>query len=151
MPTIIKTPAIRAHLVERAAWRLDEVLPPRDKFSPAVSSTAPSEQRGVKVGSVAKTRRHGAPPVLISTGVRDCTAAIAVVDAKAERTLAHDRVAGVCSPLRVLPAAQLDAQNGREFAVFNETDVILYRLLEDGGRIRLTRLGEWRCPAPAGG
>jgi hypothetical protein len=150
-PKIIKTPAIRAHLVERSAWRLDEILPPRDKYSPAVSSNAPSEQRGVSIGSVSKTRRHGAPPILLATGVRDCTAAIAVLDAKAERTLAYDRIAGTCDKLRVIPATQLDSGREREFAVFNDTDVVLYRLHEEGSTVKLSRLGQWRCAQSEGG
>jgi hypothetical protein len=151
VPKIQKTPAIRAHLVERTAWRLDEVLPPRDKYSPAVSSNAPSQQRGVQVGSVAKTRRHGAPPILLSTGVRECTAAIAVVDSKAERTLAYDRIAGICDTLRVLPATQLDGDRQREFAAFNDTNVILYRLNEASNQVKLTRIGHWQCDADASG
>jgi len=151
MPKIIKTPAIRAHLVERAAWRLDEVLPPRDKYSSGVSSNAPSQQRGVSVGSVAKTRRHGAPPLLLATGVRDCTAAIAVLNSKSDLTLAYDRVSGICETLRVLPATQLDTNEGREFAAFNDTDVLLYRLVEGAGRVKLKRLKHWRCAAETTG
>jgi len=151
VPEIQKTPAIRAHLVERAAWRLDEILPPRDKYSPAVKSTAPSQQRGVSVGSVAKTRRRGAPPILISTGVRDCTAAVAVLDSKAEHTLAYDQVPGPCEKLRVLPATQLDSGPEREFAVFSDTHVILYRLHEESRRPRLSRIGQWTCDKAAGG
>jgi hypothetical protein len=151
VPEIQKTPAIRAHLVERAAWRLDEILPPRDKYSPAVGATSPAQQRGVSVGSVAKTRRKGAPPILISTGVRDCTAAVAVLDAKAEYTLAYDQVPGPCEKLRVLPATQLDSGPEREFAVFSDTHVILYRLHEESRRPRLSRIGQWTCDKAAGG
>ena len=106
VPEITKTPAIRAHLVERAAWRLDEVLPPRDKYSPAVTNSAPSEQRGVSVGSVAKTRRHGAPPILLATGVRDCTAAVAVVDAETGTLMAQIEVGGVAAGIAHHAASQ---------------------------------------------
>lgn len=151
LPTFDRVPAIRAHLVERAAWRLDEVLPPRDRYSPAGSSSQPARQRGVHVGSVAKTRRHGAPPVLLTTGVRDCTAAVAVLDAKSEHILAYDRVGEVCETLRVLPATDLDGKPGREFAVFNDTVVVLYRMTERAGRVGLTRIGHWRCASEGGG
>jgi hypothetical protein len=144
-PKIEHIPAIRAHLVERAAWRIDEVLPPRDKYSPAGSSKQPAKQRGVHVGSVAKTRRHGAPPVLVAAGVRNCTAAVVILASKSERTMAYDRVSGICETLRVLPASDLDGKEGREFAVFNDTDVLLYRMKERAGRVGLTRIGQWRC------
>jgi len=151
IPTIKKAPAVQAHTLERAAWRLDEVLPPRGKYSPAVTSAEPGKQRGVEVGSVAKTRRHGAPPVLLATGVRDCSAAITVLGVKADRTLAYDRVPDICTPLRVIPATQLDQTDGREFAAFNDTDVLLYRLNERAGRVGMTRIGHWKCAPDSGG
>jgi len=147
IPKIQKSPAIQAHLVERAAWRLDEVLPPRSKYSPVLTSKDPARQRGVHVGSVAKTRRYGSPPVLISVGVRECTAAVAILAASAERALTFDHLPNVCETMRVIPATDMDGDGSREFAVFNDTLVALYRLNESPGTMGLTRIGTWSCDA----
>ncbi len=145
IPKIKKAPAIQAHLVERAAWRLDEVLPPRGKYTSAQTSKQPAQQRGVKVGSVAKTRRYGSPPILIATGVRDCVGSIGLLTASADRTLAYDLVTGACEPLRVVPATDMNGNGSREFAVFNDTQVHLYRLGSKPGRLDLTRIASWTC------
>ncbi len=145
LPEMVKPPAIQAHRIERAAWRLDEVLPPRGRFSPKGTSKQPSVQRGVEVGSVTKTRRYGAPPVLISTGVRECAGAVIITDLKAEKTLAYDRLPKTCTPLRVIPALDYDKDGNREFGVFSEERVVLYRLVEKPGRVQMTKIGEWYC------
>ena len=145
LPTIVRAPAIQAHRVERAAWRLDEVLPPRGRFSPNSTSISPARQRGVEVGSVVKTRRVGAPPILISTGVRECVGAVNITDAKAEASLAYDRLPNTCSMLRVIPALDYDGDGAREFAVFNDERVTVYRLFEAPGQLGLTRIADWSC------
>jgi hypothetical protein len=145
MPIVPPTPAIQAHRVERAAWRLDEVLPARGRFSSSATSISPSQQRGVEVGSVTKTRRRGAPPFLIATGVRDCTGAVAITDLKAERVLVYDTLSENCKPLRVLPAVDYDGDGQREFSVFNDERVAIYRLIERPGELSMTRLAEFRC------
>jgi hypothetical protein len=144
-PDVMGSPAIQAHRIERAAWRLDEVLPPRGRFDAKVSSNQPSVQRGVEVGSVSKTRRYGAPPLLIATGVRGCSGAVIITDLKAEKTLAYDRLPQTCTPLRVIPALDYDGDGNREFAVFSEERVALYRLDEKPGKLRMSRIGEWFC------
>jgi hypothetical protein len=145
LPTVVRAPAIQAHRVERAAWRLDEVLPPRGRFSPNSTSTSPARQRGVEVGSVVKTRRLGAPPILISTGVRDCVGAVNITDAKAEASIAYDRLPNTCSMLRVIPALDYDGDGAREFAVFNDERVTVYRLFEAPGQLGMTRIANWSC------
>lgn len=144
-PDVMASPAIQAHRVERAAWRLDEILPPRGRFDPKVSSNQPSKQRGIEVGSVSKTRRYGAPPFLIATGVRSCSGAVIITDLKAEKTLAYDRLPQTCTPLRVIPALDYDGDGNREFAVFSEERVALYRLTERPGTLHMDRIGEWYC------
>lgn len=139
------SPAIQAHRVERAAWRLDEVLPERGRFDSKVTSTSPSRQRGVEVGSVTKTRRYGAPPFLIGTGVRNCSGAVAFIDASAEKTLAYDVWRGPCTPLRVIPAHDYDNDGSREFAVFNDQYVRAYRIIETPGRLEMSIIGDWSC------
>lgn len=145
MPDMLGAPAIKAHQIERAAWRLDEVLPPRGRFESKVPTTQPSVQRGVEVGSVTKTRRYGAPPVLISTGVRSCAGAVILTDAKAEKTLAYDRLPQTCTPLRVVPAQDYDGDGNREFGVFSEDRVAIYRMDEKPGRTSIIKIGEWHC------
>lgn len=145
LPDVKKSAAIQAHRVERAAWRLDEVLPARSKYAAKVPSTSPTQQRGIEVGSVTKTRRYGAPPFLIATGVRQCAGAVIFTDLKAEKTLAYDTLSGTCSPLRVIPAADYDGNGQREFAVFSDDNVTAYRIIETPGNLSLTRIGSWSC------
>ena len=140
-----KSPAIQAHRVERAAWRLDEVLPAKSKYAAKVPSTSPSQQRGINVGSVAKTRRYGSPPFLLATGVRDCAAAVVFTDLNAEKILAYDQLSGTCNPPRVIAAADYDGDGNREFAVFTEDLVVAYRILDSPGQFTMTRIGEWSC------
>ena len=147
LPEDRSSPAIQAHRVERAAWRLDEVLPARGRFDSKVSSTAPSRQRGVEVGSVTKTRRYGAPPFLIATGVRSCVGAVIFTDPTAERTLTYDTIPGPCTPLRVIPAHDYDGDGNREFGVFNDQHVRAYRVTETPGRLEMSVLGTWSCAA----
>jgi hypothetical protein len=146
MPKIVKAPAIQAHIVERSAWRLDELLPPQGKYAPAATSKSPAQQRGVHVGSVAKTRRYGSPPVLIATGVRECVASVAILTASADRGLAFDQIPGICDPMRVIPATDLDGDGAREFTAYNQQHVLLYRLGATPGEVQLTRLAHWTCP-----
>ena len=140
-------PAVQAHRIERSAWRLDEVLPARGRFDSKVPSTQPSKQRGIEVGSVTKTRRHGAPPFLITTGVRNCHGAVIFTDLKAEGVIAYDRLTETCAPLRVVPAADYDGDGKREFAIFNDEVVRLYRVTELPGKLSMTKLADWSCKA----
>ena len=145
VPKMTKSSAIQAHRIERAAWRLDEVLPERGRFASKIPSKAPSKQRGIDVGSVTKTRRYGAPPFLIATGVRSCNGAVIFTDLKAEKILAYDQLSEACSPLRVISAQDYDGDGNREFAVFSNEKVAVYRLDESPGRLAMTRLSEWTC------
>jgi len=140
-------PAIQAHRIERSAWRLDEVLPARGRFDSKVPSNQPSMQRGIEVGSVTKTRRHGAPPFLIATGVRNCNGAVVFTDLKAEKIIAYDQISATCKPLRVVPAHDYDRDGNREFAVFNDELVRLYRVTELPGKLSMTQLASWTCKA----
>ena len=138
-------PANPAGVVERAAWRIDELLPPRDAFSSAVSAPDPALQRGMRVASVTKTRRQGAPPVLIASATRDCTAVIALMDREAAKVGSWDRLDKVCEPLALLPAADYDGDGARELVAHGEHRVVLYRLDEKPGSILLERIGDWSC------
>lgn len=138
-------PANRAGLVERAAWRLDEILPPRDQYSPAIGSPDPALQRGIRVASVAKTRRTNAPPVLLSSGARDCVEVVAALDQEAAKILAWDRIEGVCEPLSLLPAADYDGDGQRELAGWNDERVVIWRLVDAGAAFGLVRIADRKC------
>ncbi|MCK6507693.1 hypothetical protein L6R53_30720 [Myxococcota bacterium] len=144
-PTITPAPAIQAALVERAAWRLDELLPEVDRFTPLPTSPDPSKARGVDVGSVAKVRRHGAPPMLIAAGHRECTGMVAILSTDAGQVLAWDSVADACEPLRVLPPNDLDGDGHRELAAWSRSRAVLYRLTEAPGSVTMVRLADWTC------
>lgn len=140
-----EAPANRAGVVERAAWRLDEILPPRDAYSSAVNSPDPALQRGIRVASVAKTRRLNAPPVLLSSGARDCVEVVAALDQEAAKVLAWDRIDDLCQPLSLLPAADYDGDGQRELAGWNDQRVVLWRLRDSGGSVGLVRIADHRC------
>jgi len=143
-----KPAAVPAPLVEAALWRVDTLLPPADEFTPVQASAAPAKARGVELGSVVKTRRHGAPPVLVVSGERSCTAVLAVLDAKATNVLASQSVPGVCGVPRVLPPADLDGDGALETALFTDDRVVAARLELASGKESMTLLGDWACPAP---
>jgi len=144
-PAITPAPPIQAALVERAAWRLDELLPAMDPFSPAPTSQDPSRARGVEVGSVAKARQVGGPPILVTAGHRGCAGVIAVLDAEATRVLSYDVLDQACEPLRVLPLNDLDGDGRREVAAWSRSRTALYRLDESQGKANLVRLADWTC------
>lgn len=138
-------PANQASTVERAAWRLDELMPARDAFSPAATSPDPALQRGMRVASVVKTRRTGAPPVLVASATRDCVAVVAALDREASKALSWDRLDKVCEPLALLPAADYDGDGTRELAAYGEHRVVLYRVVEAPGTFALERMHDWTC------
>lgn len=144
-PEITPAPPIQAATVERAAWRLDELLPPLDRFAPLPSSPDPSRSRGVNVGSVVKVRRPSAPPVLVATGYRECTGVLAVLSADAGQTLAYDLLDGACEPLRALAPSDLDGDGQRELGAWSRSRAALYRLADENRQPRLLRLGDWSC------
>jgi hypothetical protein len=127
-----KPPAVPAPVVEAAVWRL--------------ATPTHSTMRGVDMGSLVKTRRHAAPPVLVASGTRSCGGALAVLDAKATKVLASIAVPGLCGTARVLPPADLDGDGNVETALFTADRVVAARLLDQGGTVRLEKLGDWSCP-----
>ncbi len=141
-----KPPAVPAPVVEAAVWRLDTLLPAADAYTPLDPTAEPAKQRGVDMGSLVKTRRHAAPPVLVASGTRSCGGALAVLDAKATKVLASIAVPGLCGTARVLPPADLDGDGNVETALFTADRVVAARLLDQGGTVRLEKLGDWSCP-----
>ena len=72
---------------------------------------------------------------------------MAFTDLKAERVIAYDRLSETCKPLRVVPAYDYDGDGKREFAIFNDERVRLYRVTEVPGKLGMTRLADWSCKA----
>lgn len=141
-----KPAVISAAVVEAAAWRLDEVLPARDRYSPASSGADPALQRGVSLGSVVKLRRFGGPPVLVVSGSRDCTGVLALLDREAKTVLDSTTVEGLCGTPRVLPPADIDGDGQLETALFSDTHVLLARLPLSSAKAAITPVQSWSCP-----
>ncbi len=144
--TPAKPAVITAAVVETAAWRLDEVLPARDRYAPATPETNPALQRGVAVGSVVKVRRFGGPPVLAVGGSRDCTGVLALLDREATQVLARITVPDMCGTPRVLPPADIDGDGQLETALFTDTHILLARLPFTSANVAIEPLQSWTCP-----
>jgi hypothetical protein len=135
---------VAAATIEKVGWRLDEVLPPADRFTPNTPSKDVSQQRGVQVGTVVKMRRQGGPPWLLASGTRNCDGGFVVLDATASRTLVAERIP-TCDTLRVLNPSDLDGDGNAELAVFDDDSVYVYRIRPERGQPRVERLGRWSC------
>jgi hypothetical protein len=142
-----KPAVIPAATVEAAAWRLDEVLPGRDRFTPIDPDAAPALQRGVEVGSVVKVRRYGGPPVLVVAGRRGKTGALLVLDRTASAVQDQILVEGVTATPRVLPPADLDGDGHAETALFTGSETLLARLMFTPATVDLSPLEWWTCGA----
>ena len=144
-----KPAVIPATAVEASAWRLDEALPGRDRFSPVDPDASPAEQRGVGVGSVVKVRRYGGPPVVVVGGRRGEVGAMLVTDRDATTTHASLLVDGFSETPRVLPPTDLDGDGELETALFTDQRVVLARLKVRPATVELTPLESWTCREPA--
>lgn len=107
LPTVDKGAPVPAALVERAGFRLRDIL-----GSQATRQIDPARGAGVSMRSVVKLRRDLAPPVYLAVATlgahgipgpdgpspvqspEDCKAALAVLDAEAETTLSSVRLEG---------------------------------------------------------
>ncbi len=135
---------VAAATIERVGWRLDEVLPAPDRFTPNTPGKDVSQQRGVQVGTVVKMRRAGGPPWLLASGTRNCDGGFVVLDATASRTYVAEHIP-TCDTLRVLNPSDLDGDGNAELAVFDEDSVYVYRIRAEGGLPKVDRLGHWSC------
>jgi hypothetical protein len=135
---------VAAATIEKAGWRLDEVLPAADRFTPNTPAKDVSQQRGVQVGTIAKMRHSGGPPWYLASGTRNCTGAFVVLDATASRTYVADRIP-TCDTLRLLNPSDLDGDGNAELAVFDDDTVYVYRIRADQGLPAVERLGRWSC------
>ena len=139
-----KPPPVAAPTIEKAGWRIDEILPPPDRFTPNTPPKDVSQQRGVQVGTVVKMRRQGGPPWLLASGTRNCDGGFVVLDSTASRTYVADRIP-TCDTLRVLNPTDLDGDGNAELAVFDDDSVYVYRIRAERGQPRVDRLGHWSC------
>ncbi len=144
-----KPAIISASTVEASAWRLDETLPGRDRFTPVDPDASPALQRGVEVGSVIKVRRYGGPPVVVVGGRRGESGGLVVVDHAASITLAQVLADGFASTPRVLPPTDLDGDGHLETALFTSERVVLARLKLSPSTVDLIPLESWSCGASA--
>ncbi|HCH63606.1 MAG TPA: hypothetical protein DFR83_12440 [Deltaproteobacteria bacterium] len=140
-----KPAVIAASTVEAAAWRMDEALPGRDRFTPVNPDAAPALQRGVELGSVVKVRRYGAPPVVVVSGRRGSVGGLLVVDRDASHIEAMLIADGFDSAPRVLPPTDLDGDGHLETALFTDSRVVLGRLTLTPASVGLTGLESWAC------
>ena len=124
-------PAIPASAVERAGWRLGEVLGPATGVQPGGRvDVEPAIHQGVQVRSVRKTRRSG-PPVLVVVGEREGLVAVIMTDRDAGRTLAAAvfEVEGPPYPFSgALPITDIDGDG--------ELELIAYGSAPDGASYR---------------
>jgi len=114
--------AVSAALVERSAWRLDEVGEPTNAVEPGVTAPDPALHKGIRVRSVRKIRRQG-PPYRLVLGERGDQVLIGLTDREAQ-TL-HDGLAlkrPDRTPLTwgIIPAGDLDGDEHPEVVVYGD-------------------------------
>ena len=116
-----KAPAVQAAVVERAAWRLGEVMgAPKGIELGGRTVASPAEHRGIRVRSVRKTRRQG-PPWMVVVGQRDDEISVALTDKEATKVLASVviQVPEVETlRLRTVPVHDLNQDGQQELVVF---------------------------------
>jgi hypothetical protein len=131
-----RAPPVTAALVERAGFRMREVL-----GTHVNGTTDPARSAGAWVRSVVKVRRHLAPPVYVVSATRDdagvgtqrgvsevragtaCEAAVAVVDARAAGVLSSVRLEHAertCAVPVVLAPVDLEGDGGTDVLVHGQ-------------------------------
>jgi hypothetical protein len=154
-----RAPAVQAAVVERASWRLSELMgPPKGIEIGGQRVTAPSEHRGIFVRSVRKTRRSG-PPWLVIVGQRDGQVGVVLSDKLATETYVgavFDVPEAETLRIRTLPVWDLNGDGQRELVVYADgadgSGVRLMVEVELTGKGRLTldkmvRRGPIDCPS----
>lgn len=116
-----KAPANAAATVERASWRLAELLGPRQGLVPGgATESDPALHQGIRVRSVRKTRRQG-PPMLVVVGDREDQLVIALMDKEASEVLASDVITGPAPAWEragATPLWDLDGDGSRELVLW---------------------------------
>lgn len=148
-----QAPMVTAAVVERAAWRLAEVIGPRIGIQPGVEAPDPALHQGIRVRSVRKVRRQG-PPFQIVVGERGADVIVAVTDREAE-TLQSGAVlrrsTDVPMELGQVPPADIDGEPGTELVVYGDHSTSSFRavLAVDlmTGRLTVRTFEEGTAPA----
>jgi hypothetical protein len=137
-------PPVAAATIEKVGWRLDEVLPPADRFTPNTPSKDVSQQRGVQVGTVVKMRREGGPPWYLASGTRNCDGGFVVLDSTGEPDLgrrAHPDVRHAARAQSVRPRRRRKRRARR----VRRRQRVRVPDPPEHGEPRVERLGHWTC------
>lgn len=127
--TFVKPPMVTASLVERASWRLAEIVPPTTAIQPGVDAPDPALYQGIRVRSVRKIRRNG-PPWQAVIGERGSNLLIAITDREV-KTIASSAVIArsqaAPAHFSMTPPVQLDGEGDPEILFFADSDATGFR------------------------
>jgi hypothetical protein len=115
-------PVVSAALVERAAWRLADVLGPGPGITPGVDAPDPALHHGIRVRSIRKVRRQG-PPWQVVVGERRDQLVVALTDRDADQVeggLLVQRTHTGLVDLSSLPAEDLDGDGTTEVVIVGD-------------------------------
>ncbi|MFT7520648.1 MAG: hypothetical protein ACI9MC_002798 [Kiritimatiellia bacterium] len=144
-----KTPVVTAALVERAGWRLGEVVGDDAGIAPGGGDIPdPAQHRGIKVRSVRKIRRSG-PPWQVVVGEWRDQVVVALTDKDTSRLLDGARLQRTNSEvvrLASLPVHDLDGDGTSELVVYADGDRgglrAVYRIDLERGKLELMTFEE---------
>ncbi|MFK7926808.1 MAG: hypothetical protein AB8H79_01370 [Myxococcota bacterium] len=120
--SFLKAPMVTAAVVERASWRLADVIGERKGIQPGIETPDPAIHQGIRVRSVLKVRRKG-PPWQVVVGERENTVIVALADKEAETLIAGvllERSDGEPVSLAQVPPADLDGDGEQELVVYGD-------------------------------
>lgn len=144
LPAPPKAVPVAAAMVERAGFRMRELLVPADAATP-LGASAPDAAKagGVYVRSMVKVRRHAAPPVYVVTATGDevgagrfdgpadvrrgenCRAALGLLDDKGEKLLASVSLAAAtrtCAVPQVVPPIDRDGDGVLDVLIHGQNE-----------------------------
>ena len=148
-PALPPTSQVLSTAVSSAAGRLNEAMPAPDRFAPYVDD--PTKLYGMTMGTVAKTRRELAPPVLLASALRDDIAVVAVLDRDGTETLSSLLLETWTERVNLLPVADYDGDGARELAAYGPKDLALLAFDESAPDPTLKVVHRWHCEDADGG
>ena len=113
---------VTAALVERAGWRLAEVIGPGAGIAPGVDAPDPAVHNGILVRSIRKIRRKG-PPWQVVVGERRSQVVVALTDKDVDQVKAGvvlERTRAGLLDLWSLPAHDMDGDGTPEVLVVGD-------------------------------